>query len=361
MAAGKILQTTYQCSGIAKTVSDKVLYKVAERTVTDFRSFAVLHLDFNLDEHNCLVHGRDSSIDTRVNVYRRWCKKDPKHDLHSLSTLLDKAQSETGNFEVTDRTLRELLCMCFQWKYNGSSTTHSQQEERNYCSDTANQIPHTSTCEVPIPVAAGKILQTTYQCSGIAKTVSDKVLYKVAERTVTDFRSFAVLHLNFNLDEYNCLVHGRDSSIDTRVDIYRRWCKKDPKHDLHSLSTLLDRAQSETGNFEVTDRTLRELLCMCFQWKYNGSSTTHSPQEERNYCSDTANQIPHTSTREVPIPVADPGFPVGGGGTDPLGGGCQPLMHTLFSKNVCENERNGSCWGGAPAAPTPGSANGYRQ
>ena len=48
--------------------------------------------------------------------------------------------------------------------------------------------------------------------------------------------------------------------------------------------------------------------------------------------------------------VADPGFPIGGmptdwGGTNPLGGanlfgGCQPLMHTLFGENVCENERN---------------------
>ena len=37
--------------------------------------------------------------------------------------------------------------------------------------------------------------------------------------------------------------------------------------------------------------------------------------------------------------VADPGFPIGGGGADPLGG-CQPLMCTLFSENVCENERN---------------------
>ena len=56
--------------------------------------------------------------------------------------------------------------------------------------------------------------------------------------------------------------------------------------------------------------------------------------------------------------MADPGFPVGGG-ADPLGGGHRPLMCTLFGKNVCENERNGSCWGGgAPAAPPPpGSAN----
>ena len=40
-------------------------------------------------------------------------------------------------------------------------------------------------------------------------------------------------------------------------------------------------------------------------------------------------------------------FPLGGGGH-------QPPMRTLFSENVCENERNGSCWGGrAPAAPPP--------
>ena len=39
--------------------------------------------------------------------------------------------------------------------------------------------------------------------------------------------------------------------------------------------------------------------------------------------------------------VADPGFPVGGGGGGrrPVGGH-QPPTHTLFSKNICENERN---------------------
>ena len=34
-------------------------------------------------------------------------------------------------------------------------------------------------------------------------------------------------------------------------------------------------------------------------------------------------------------------------------GGHQPLTHTLFGKNVCENERNGSCWGVARAGSTP--------
>ena len=52
-------------------------------------------------------------------------------------------------------------------------------------------------------------------------------------------------------------------------------------------------------------------------------------------------KIPHKT-------VADPGFPVGG--RRPVGGR-QPPMHMLFSENVCENERIGSCWGGAPAAP----------
>ena len=37
--------------------------------------------------------------------------------------------------------------------------------------------------------------------------------------------------------------------------------------------------------------------------------------------------------------MADPGFPVGGGGRRPPTG-------TLFDKNICENERNLSCWGG---------------
>ena len=60
--------------------------------------------------------------------------------------------------------------------------------------------------------------------------------------------------------------------------------------------------------------------------------------------------------------VADPGFPVGGGGggAEPLGGR-QPLIWVLFGENMCKNERIGSCWGGggcAPVAPHPGSANG---
>ena len=42
--------------------------------------------------------------------------------------------------------------------------------------------------------------------------------------------------------------------------------------------------------------------------------------------------------------VADPGFPIGVGGTGPLGGH-QPLMQALFGRNVCKNERIGSHWG----------------
>ena len=53
---------------------------------------------------------------------------------------------------------------------------------------------------------------------------------------------------------------------------------------------------------------------------------------------------------EQRLSVADPGFPVGGGAD--LLGGCQPPTRTLFGENVCENERNGSCWGGgAGGAP----------
>ena len=52
------------------------------------------------------------------------------------------------------------------------------------------------------------------------------------------------------------------------------------------------------------------------------------------------------------MPVADPGFPIGG--RRPVGGR-QPPTRTLFDENVCENERNGSCWGartgGAPLDP----------
>ena len=41
-------------------------------------------------------------------------------------------------------------------------------------------------------------------------------------------------------------------------------------------------------------------------------------------------------------------FPLGG--TNPLGGHW-PLTHTLFGKNVCENERNGSCLGACAGGP----------
>ena len=52
-----------------------------------------------------------------------------------------------------------------------------------------------------------------------------------------------------------------------------------------------------------------------------------------------------------PCPVADPGFPVGGG-VDPLGGGGRvPPTWALFGENVCENERIGSHGGRAPGKP----------
>ena len=54
--------------------------------------------------------------------------------------------------------------------------------------------------------------------------------------------------------------------------------------------------------------------------------------------------LKHWSIKLIAYSVADPGFPIGGG-TNPLGGH-QPPTHTLFGKNVCENERNWSCWGG---------------
>ena len=41
-------------------------------------------------------------------------------------------------------------------------------------------------------------------------------------------------------------------------------------------------------------------------------------------------------------------FPLGG--VNPLGGR-RPSTRTLFGENVCENERNGSCWGRAGGAP----------
>ena len=51
--------------------------------------------------------------------------------------------------------------------------------------------------------------------------------------------------------------------------------------------------------------------------------------------------------------MADPGFstwddanPVGVPILLMMGWGCQPLMWLLFSRNICENERIGSHWGG---------------
>ena len=53
--------------------------------------------------------------------------------------------------------------------------------------------------------------------------------------------------------------------------------------------------------------------------------------------------------------VADPGFSVGGGAD--LLGGRRPLTRMLFGENMCENERIGSCYGGARRQQPPGSAN----
>ena len=53
------------------------------------------------------------------------------------------------------------------------------------------------------------------------------------------------------------------------------------------------------------------------------------------------------------MPVADPGFPVGG--RAPVRGGCGPPTWALFGENVCKNERIGShrgaCAGHAPLDP----------
>ena len=54
---------------------------------------------------------------------------------------------------------------------------------------------------------------------------------------------------------------------------------------------------------------------------------------------------------QIHMAVADPGFPVGG---HQAIGGHQPPMWVPFGKNICENERIGSCFGeGAHAAGSP--------
>ena len=56
--------------------------------------------------------------------------------------------------------------------------------------------------------------------------------------------------------------------------------------------------------------------------------------------------------------VADPGFPVGGGGAPSRWWGRQPLTWVLFGENICKNERIGSRWGGGGRRwCPPGSAN----
>ena len=40
---------------------------------------------------------------------------------------------------------------------------------------------------------------------------------------------------------------------------------------------------------------------------------------------------------------------IGSGGSRISRWGGRPPMRTLFGKNMCENERNGSCWGGGGA------------
>ena len=54
--------------------------------------------------------------------------------------------------------------------------------------------------------------------------------------------------------------------------------------------------------------------------------------------------------------VADPGFPVGGGGRAPVRG-VWTQMWALFGENVCKNERIGSHGGGVRRARPPRSAN----
>ena len=56
------------------------------------------------------------------------------------------------------------------------------------------------------------------------------------------------------------------------------------------------------------------------------------------------------STNHIQLQIQD--FPLGGG-CRAIGGGHRPPTHVLFSKNVCENERIGSHWGGAHTSGAP--------
>ena len=89
--------------------------------------------------------------------------------------------------------------------------------------------------------------------------------------------------------------------------------------------------------------------------KYDGGAAVFAFSEQKfvvNAAGDLSTAVyPNAFDMVIPLrlqlpifkAVAHPGFPVGGG-AEPLGGH-QPPMWALFGKNVCENERIGSCWG----------------
>ena len=70
-------------------------------------------------------------------------------------------------------------------------------------------------------------------------------------------------------------------------------------------------------------------------------------------CYHGSHHVARKCMVRCPIAVADPGFPVGGGGVHPLGGVCGPPTWALFGENVCKNERIGSHRGRAPGTPPP--------
>ena len=84
------------------------------------------------------------------------------------------------------------------------------------------------------------------------------------------------------------------------------------------------------------------------------------PTLDITFCSQVASEsvdpniiaVTEMHQSVIPSTVADPGFPVGGR---------RPPMLALFGKNICKNERIGSCWGGGGRVPAaalpPGSAN----
>ena len=84
-----------------------------------------------------------------------------------------------------------------------------------------------------------------------------------------------------------------------------------------------------TSTYNITLSFDNLLLLLCVQWRHLKNKATFTGKKNKT--------------------GPDPGFSIGG--VDPFWGGVWPPTWAVFSENVCENERIGSCRGRAPARP----------